>query len=116
MHSETEKQLVLEYELRFARLEKYRAKVWAVLCKSFFQRFIKNDNTILDLGCGWGEFINAIQAGKKYAMDLNPGIAETSEYGRSVYSSRLFDKMAVRGWIAGRHFHEQFFRASAVER
>jgi hypothetical protein len=29
-------QLALEYELRFARLKKYRAKVWGELCKSFF--------------------------------------------------------------------------------
>jgi SAM-dependent methyltransferase len=66
------KHLALEYELRFARLEEYRVKVWVELCRSFFQRFINKDSTILDLGCGWGEFINAIQAGKKYGMDLNP--------------------------------------------
>jgi ubiquinone/menaquinone biosynthesis C-methylase UbiE len=72
MKSQTEEQLALEYELRFARLEEYRARVWNVLCESFFQRFIKKDNAILDLGCGWGEFINAIKAGKKYGMDLNP--------------------------------------------
>jgi len=64
--------LALEYEFRFARLEEYRARVWVELCNSFFQRFIPKDGTILDLGCGWGEFINAIQAGKKYGMDLNP--------------------------------------------
>ena len=27
---------------------------------------------MLDLGCGWGEFINHIRARKKYGMDLNP--------------------------------------------
>jgi SAM-dependent methyltransferase len=70
--NQTEKNLALEYELRFARLEQYRVKVWAELCRSYFQRFIPADSIILDLGCGWGEFINAIQAGKKFAMDLNP--------------------------------------------
>jgi SAM-dependent methyltransferase len=72
MQRQKEKQLALEYELRFAWLEEYRANVWVELCKSFFQRFIEKDGTILDLGCGWGEFINAIEAGKKYGMDLNP--------------------------------------------
>ena len=72
MKSQTEEQLALEYELRFARLEEYRAKVWVELCRSFFRRFIKKDCAILDLGCGWGEFINAIGARKKYGMDLNP--------------------------------------------
>jgi SAM-dependent methyltransferase len=72
MLSQTEKHLALEYELRFARLEQYRAKVWDELCRSYFQRLIPKESTLLDLGCGWGEFSNAIQAGKKYAMDLNP--------------------------------------------
>jgi Methyltransferase domain len=72
MQSQTEKDLALGYELRFARLKEYRAKVWLELCRAFFQRHIEEDSTILDLGCGWGEFINAIQAGKKFGMDLNP--------------------------------------------
>jgi len=32
--------------------------------------------TQLDLGCGWGEFINTIDAKKKFAMDLNPEAAD----------------------------------------
>jgi SAM-dependent methyltransferase len=64
--------LAMEYDLRFSRLEEYRAKVWVELCNSFFQHFIPKGSAILDIGCGWGEFINTIQAGKKYGMDLNP--------------------------------------------
>ena len=30
------------------------------------------DSTIIDVGCGWGEFINNISAQVKYGMDLNP--------------------------------------------
>ncbi len=29
-------------------------------------------DTVLDLGCGYGEFINTIRCRNKYAMDLNP--------------------------------------------
>jgi SAM-dependent methyltransferase len=72
MNNDTEKHLALEYERRFGRLEEYRIKVWVELSRSFFQTFIARDSVILDLGCGWGEFINVIQAGKKYGMDLNP--------------------------------------------
>jgi SAM-dependent methyltransferase len=28
-------------------------------------------DAVLDLGCGWGEFINHIHAGEKFAMDIN---------------------------------------------
>jgi SAM-dependent methyltransferase len=72
MSDETERELALEYNLRFEKLAAYRFRVWRELCRSFFQRMIPNHSTVLDVGCGWGEFINAIQAGKKYGMDLNP--------------------------------------------
>lgn len=61
-----------EYRLRFSETERYRADVWKVLCDKYFSRFFTPDSSVLDLGSGWGEFINNIQAKKKYAMDLNP--------------------------------------------
>ena len=48
-----------------------RQAVWRVLCRHFFSRFVKPDDTILDVACGYGEFINNIRAGRKYAIDLN---------------------------------------------
>ena len=61
-----------QYRQRFADASVYRNALWQVLCDDFFQRYIDPAATILDLGCGWGEFSNNIQAGKKYAMDMNP--------------------------------------------
>ncbi len=60
------------YAQRFAANLDYRKRVWRVLIDSFFQRYVPQDATVLDLGCGYGEFINQIKAGPKYAMDLNP--------------------------------------------
>ena len=60
------------YDARFSSNAEYRKQVWEVLCGNWFQRFIRKNETVLDLGCGYGEFSNAIRAGKKYAMDLNP--------------------------------------------
>jgi SAM-dependent methyltransferase len=65
-------QLQQKYANRFTRIAQYRIRVWEVLTREFFSRWIKPTDTILDLGCGWGEFINQIQAAKKYGMDLNP--------------------------------------------
>jgi SAM-dependent methyltransferase len=60
------------YAQRFADNLEYRKRVWRVLIDSFFQKCIPRNATVLDLGCGYGEFINQVEAERKYAMDLNP--------------------------------------------
>ncbi|MDP3073382.1 MAG: class I SAM-dependent methyltransferase [Opitutaceae bacterium] len=65
------------YERRFkAERVRYRQRLWATLVESFFQPMIPPGGTVLDLGCGYGEFINQVQADRRYAMDLNPKAAE----------------------------------------
>jgi SAM-dependent methyltransferase len=65
-------ELQKQYALRFEQLEEYRRGVWQVLCEEFFSQWIPENAVILDLGCGWGEFINQIKAARKLGMDLNP--------------------------------------------
>ena len=65
-------ELQKEYRRRFANIESYRKQVWSRLVPAFFQRLIPAESAVLDLGCGYGEFINHVQAKAKYAMDLNP--------------------------------------------
>lgn len=60
------------YANRFAATSDYRRRVWQVLVPAFFQKFIPESATVLDLGCGYGEFINTVRAARKLAMDLNP--------------------------------------------
>ncbi len=60
------------YTTRFTGQEAYRNRVWQILTSEFFSRWIKPSSTVLDLGCGYGEFINNVKAAKKYGMDLNP--------------------------------------------
>ena len=67
-----DKQLSEEYQHRFAGHEDYRLRVWRILCEGFFNRYIQPQQEVLDLGAGWGEFINQVEAAKKYAMDRNP--------------------------------------------
>lgn len=60
------------YEHRFTAMLHYRTEVWRVLVDSFFQLYIKPGAAVLDLGCGYGEFINQVRGAQKYGMDLNP--------------------------------------------
>lgn len=69
---ETLQDLGKEYQQRFLALAPYRNAVWKILVNQFFDVFIKPNHTILDLGSGWGEFINHVSAKRRIAMDLNP--------------------------------------------
>jgi SAM-dependent methyltransferase len=60
------------YARRFAKNERYRSSVWRVLVRQVFQPHIPEDARVLDLGCGYGEFINNVRAATRYAMDANP--------------------------------------------
>lgn len=69
-------QLAKEYRLRFAAHREYRDAVWRVLTAKVFQRYVPAAGTVVDVGCGWGEFINNITAANKLAIDLNPDAAQ----------------------------------------
>jgi hypothetical protein len=61
------------YRRRFADPERAaKDKVWAVLCRHWFQRYVPADATVLDYGAGYCEFINHIHAARRIAMDMNP--------------------------------------------
>jgi len=61
-----------EYAIRFSQMADYRNSVWKIIIDEFLQKRVGENKVILDLGSGWGEFINNIRAATKYAMDLNP--------------------------------------------
>jgi SAM-dependent methyltransferase len=70
----TPQELSKIYHRRFIRTAAYRNRVWQVLTGEFFSRWVAPGAAVLDLGCGYGEFINNIPAGAKYGMDLNPDV------------------------------------------
>ncbi len=76
MSSPLEAELSRVYTSRFDARQEYRRGVWSVLVREFFQPLIGHDSVVLDLGCGYGEFINAVAARKKFGMDLNPRTQE----------------------------------------
>jgi cyclopropane fatty-acyl-phospholipid synthase-like methyltransferase len=63
------------FETRF-KYDIKRDKVWKAICK-YLQKFIKTDVNILELGAGYGNFINNITAKNKLALDCS---TETKDY------------------------------------
>src|SRR4051795_9719220 len=69
---ESPEELSAIYRRRFSETAKYRNAVWKVLTAEFFSRWVQPSDEVLDLGCGYGEFINNVVAQTRWAMDLNP--------------------------------------------
>lgn len=88
-----------------------RLKVWRAITE-YIQPYIGKNKTVLDLGCGYGDFINQIQAKKKYGLDLGPDVKDyidkevqfinkpstsleevTTNSLDSVFSSNLFEHL-----------------------
>ena len=84
------------YAARFEQtgLEK-RRRVWRVLCQNFFNDLVGPNETVLDLACGYGEFINSVRAGKKIAVDLNPDAKNFLAPDVTHYLSAATDLSAV---------------------
>jgi len=60
------------YRNRFSQREQdAKDRIWRVLVEHFFQRYVALDATVLDLACGYGEFIRHVRAARKIAVDIN---------------------------------------------
>ena len=81
------------YRQRFAGRQEYRNRVWRVLVDSFFGKLVPTDARVLDLGCGYGEFINGIRCAEKFGMDLNPATGQV--LGRDV---KFLEQDCSRPW------------------
>lgn len=61
------------YRIRFPQEALARKNaIWQVICRDFLQRHVAPTDTVVDIACGYGEFLNNIQAAHKIAIDLNP--------------------------------------------
>lgn len=58
-----------------------RAALWAVLCRAVLQRYVEPTDTVIDLGAGGCEFINAIRCEHKVAIDANPALRQHAAEG-----------------------------------
>jgi SAM-dependent methyltransferase len=51
-----------------------RARVWKAIVEHL-QRYVPRDAAVCELGAGYADFINQLDAAKRYAVDRHPGVA-----------------------------------------
>jgi SAM-dependent methyltransferase len=60
------------HESRFAP-DARRDVLWRSLWRYYFRDIVPADGCVLDLGCGYGQFINEVSAKRRIALDAWPG-------------------------------------------
>ena len=98
------------YDNRFSGRQDYRRNVWAILISDFFSRYFTADSAVLDLGCGYGEFINQIRTRIRYGMDLNPDSQRHLDPG-----VRLFQQDCSLPWPLPDESLEMIFTSNFFE-
>ncbi len=76
------------YGNRFAEADRARkVRIWAALWDRVFSRWVRPEDTVLDLGAGYCEFINAAVARRRIAVDLNPDTVRLAAPGVEVHTA-----------------------------
>lgn len=84
------------YENRFEEKEMdAKNKIWQVLCGKFFNKFIKETDTVIDIGAGYCEFINNIKCKEKIAVDLNENIKKYAANDVKVINESCFSIASI---------------------
>src|SRR5262245_30866940 len=68
------KQMSSAYHATRFAFDSRREVLWATLCQSYFQQFVSQDDCVLEIGAGYGHFINNIRAARRIALDNWPGM------------------------------------------
>ncbi len=71
--------------------DKRRTLLWKTLCAAYFQKLIGESDTVLELGAGYCDFINHVQARQRLAIDIWPGLVSSAAEGVEAHVGELDD-------------------------
>lgn len=84
------------YENRFLEKElEMKNEIWKVLCSKFFNKFIEESDTVVDIGAGYCEFINNIKCKEKIAIDLNEDTKKFANINVKVLNESCFSMASI---------------------
>jgi SAM-dependent methyltransferase len=83
--------LPAQYRRRFEAEQAARLAVWRVLIDAWFGRYVDGAEAVLDLGCGWGAFVNQIDVPRRYGIDLNPDARTHLDPGVELFAQSAAD-------------------------
>lgn len=72
-----------------------RGAVWRALWRYVFRHRIGANDCVLDLGAGYGDFINSVSARRRIAVDLWPGLKDHVAPGVEAHVAPVTDLSAI---------------------
>jgi len=63
------------FETRFV-FDERRERLWMTLCRNYFDKLIHEDSAVLELGAGYGHFINNVRCRRRIAVDRWDGMPD----------------------------------------
>jgi len=97
------------YKNRFQDEYEKRDKVWKVLTKEYFQRFINDSATVLEVAAGYCHFINNVNCKNKIAIDINPDITKYANKDVQILISTSTDIQSIQDSTIDNIFISNFF-------
>ncbi|MBW4648117.1 MAG: class I SAM-dependent methyltransferase [Kastovskya adunca ATA6-11-RM4] len=91
---------------------KTKLTLWKVLVNFFLQNHVGRDLIVLDIGGGYCEFINQIQAREKYLIDLNP---DSKEFANSDVKVINIDILSIQNQDFMPNYFEVIFISNFFE-
>lgn len=72
-----------------------RDTVWKALWRYYFRKIVPGDGCVLDMGCGYGEFVNNVVARRRIGLDMWDGIREHLAPGVEPVVASVTDLSAI---------------------
>jgi SAM-dependent methyltransferase len=83
------------HETRFV-YDQRRDLLWKTLCEAYFQKLIPRDACVLELGAGYGHFINHIRCARRIAADKWEGMPRFIDSDVKTYVGSVTDLSFVK--------------------
>ena len=87
-----------------------KRELWEVLVEQFLQDYVPADASVVDIGGGFCEFINAIRCQRKYVVDLNPDVKKYAAPDVEIIMSNASEMSSLPDGSLDVAFASNFFR------
>lgn len=68
-----------------------REVLWKTLCDAYFSKWIEPHYHVLELGAGYGDFINSVRCARRTAVDTFPGLSDYVQPGVAAHIGSVTD-------------------------